>query len=209
MTRPTTRPCSPPTPAPSPPPTAALHFTPALLTALHAAGIRTATITLHVGAGTFLPVRDTPETHRIHAERGRITPEAADAINAASRIVAVGTTSLRLLESAADDRGRIHPFDGDTTLFLKPGHRFRTASALLTNFHLPKSTLFMLGLRIRRHRPHARRLRPRHRRQVSILQLWGQFVAGTRVTPLTTPAASARHARPGCPPRHPMTLPTP
>ena len=125
-------------------PTAALHFTPALLTALHAAGIRTATITLHVGAGTFLPVRDTPETHRIHAERGRITPEAADAINAASRIVAVGTTSLRLLESAADDQGRIHPFDGDTTLFLKPGHRFRTAQALLTNFHLPRSTLFML-----------------------------------------------------------------
>ena len=126
-------------------PTAALHFTPALLAALDRAGIPRVTVTLHVGAGTFLPVRaDTIDAHRMHPERGRITPEAADAINAATRIVAVGTTVLRLLETAADEHGRVHPFDGQTSLFLTPGHRFRTASALLTNFHLPRSTLFML-----------------------------------------------------------------
>ena len=126
-------------------PTAALHFTSSLLQALDAAGIPRVTVTLHVGAGTFLPVRtDDVSAHRMHAERGRITAEAADAINAARRIVAVGTTSLRLLESAVDGDGRVRPFDGDTSIFLKPGHRFRTAGALLTNFHLPRSTLFML-----------------------------------------------------------------
>ena len=126
-------------------PTAALHFTPALLAALDAAGIPRVTLTLHVGAGTFLPVRtDEVGTHRMHAERGILTAEAADAINAARRIVAVGTTSLRLLETAADERGRVQPFDGDTSLFITPGYRFRTAQALLTNFHLPRSTLFML-----------------------------------------------------------------
>ena len=125
-------------------PTAALHFTPALLAALDQAGIPRVTVTLHVGAGTFLPMRTDVASHRMHPERGRISPEAADAINAARRIVSVGTTSLRLLESAADEVGRVQPFDGETSIFLKPGHRFRTAGALLTNFHLPRSTLFML-----------------------------------------------------------------
>jgi len=126
-------------------PTAGLHFTPAVLAALDAAGIPRVTVTLHVGAGTFLPVRaDDVSTHRMHAERGRITAEASDAINAASRVVAVGTTSLRLVESAADEQGRVHPFDGDTTLFITPGYRFRRVGALVTNFHLPRSTLFML-----------------------------------------------------------------
>ncbi|MGI4955543.1 MAG: tRNA preQ1(34) S-adenosylmethionine ribosyltransferase-isomerase QueA [Janthinobacterium lividum] len=126
-------------------PTAALHFTPALLAALDAAGIPRVTVTLHVGAGTFLPMRaDNVADHVMHPERGVITPEAAEAINAARRIVAVGTTSLRLLESAVDEAGRVRAFDGQTSIFLKPGHRFRTAGALLTNFHLPRSTLFML-----------------------------------------------------------------
>ena len=126
-------------------PTAGLHFTPTLLAALSSANIPCTTVTLHVGAGTFLPVRtDDVATHRMHAERGRITQEAADAINAATRIVAVGTTSLRLIESATDEHGHVHPFDDDTTLFITPGHRFRRVGALLTNFHLPKSTLFML-----------------------------------------------------------------
>ena len=126
-------------------PTAGLHFTPTLLDRLQAAGIPRITLTLHVGAGTFLPVRtDDTDDHRMHAERGHITPAAADAINAARRIVAVGTTSLRLIESAADETGRVHPFDGDTRLFITPGHRFRRVGALLTNFHLPRSTLFML-----------------------------------------------------------------
>ena len=127
-------------------PTAALHFTPGLLAALDNAGIPRATVTLHVGAGTFLPVRTGDvRAHAMHAERGLVTPEAAAAINAAHRIVAVGTTSLRLLESAADEQGRVHPFDGDTSLFITPGYRVRTAGALLTNFHLPRSTLFMLA----------------------------------------------------------------
>ncbi|AHJ62049.1 S-adenosylmethionine:tRNA ribosyltransferase-isomerase [Granulibacter bethesdensis] len=126
-------------------PTAGLHFTPALLDRLAAKGIERVTITLHVGAGTFLPMRDdTIEAHRLHAERGVITPEAASRINAAKRVIAVGTTSLRLLESAADAAGCVRPFDAETDIFIKPGHRFRTAHALLTNFHLPRSTLFML-----------------------------------------------------------------
>ena len=130
-------------------PTAGLHFTPALLAALEARGIRRETVTLHVGAGTFLPVRgETIAEHRIHAERGVVTADAAGRINAAraagGRIVAVGTTSLRLLESAVDEAGRIHPFDGDTELFILPGHRFRAVDRLMTNFHLPRSTLFML-----------------------------------------------------------------
>jgi S-adenosylmethionine:tRNA ribosyltransferase-isomerase len=126
-------------------PTAGLHFTPAVLAALDAAGIPRVTVTLHVGAGTFLPVRDEDVSHhRMHAERGTLTAEAADAINAARRVVAIGTTSLRLVESAADAEGRVHAFDGDTTLFITPGYRFRRVGALVTNFHLPKSTLFML-----------------------------------------------------------------
>ena len=127
-------------------PTAGLHFTPELLAALDAAGVRRATVTLHVGAGTFLPVRgDDLASHRMHAERGQVLPEAAASINAADRIVAVGTTTLRLLESAAAASGTVHPFSGETALFIKPGYRVRTARLLLTNFHLPRSTLFVLA----------------------------------------------------------------
>ena len=127
-------------------PTAGLHFTPELLAALDAAGVRRATVTLHVGAGTFLPVRgDDLASHRMHAERGQVLPEAAASINAADRIVAVGTTTLRLLESAAAGSGTVHPFSGETALFIKPGYRVRTARLLLTNFHLPRSTLFVLA----------------------------------------------------------------
>jgi S-adenosylmethionine:tRNA ribosyltransferase-isomerase len=127
-------------------PTAGLHFTPALLAALAGRGVEWTTLTLHVGPGTFLPVKTAdPRAHRMHAERGEITADAAAAVNAArGRIVAVGTTSLRLLESAAADDGTIRPFSGETDLFIRPGHHFRTASRLLTNFHLPRSTLFML-----------------------------------------------------------------
>ena len=130
-------------------PTAGLHFTPALLAALDARGVQRVTLTLHVGAGTFLPVRDGDIAHhRIHAEHGAITPEAAAAINSAraagGRVVAVGTTCVRLLETAADQAGLIPPFAGETSLFILPGHRFRAVDLLLTNFHLPRSTLFML-----------------------------------------------------------------
>ena len=130
-------------------PTAALHFTPRLMTALADAGIGHETLTLHVGAGTFLPVKaEDTAGHVMHSEWGRITPEAAnrlDAVRAAGgRIVPVGTTSLRLLESAADESGRVHPFEGDTAIFITPGYRFRAVDGLVTNFHLPRSTLFML-----------------------------------------------------------------
>ena len=130
-------------------PTAALHFTPRLMAGLEAAGVRHETLTLHVGAGTFLPVKvdDTAE-HRMHSEWGRIPAETAERLNAArrsgGRLIAVGTTSLRLLESAADESGRIMPFEGDTAIFITPGYRFRAIDGLLTNFHLPRSTLFML-----------------------------------------------------------------
>jgi len=130
-------------------PTAALHFTPGLMAALEAAGIGHATLTLHVGAGTFLPVKaEDTDDHRMHAEWGRIDPATADRLNAVraagGRIVAVGTTSLRLIESAADEAGRVHPFEGDTAIFITPGYRFRGVDGLVTNFHLPRSTLFML-----------------------------------------------------------------
>ncbi len=130
-------------------PTAGLHFTSELLAALTARGIAIARLTLHVGAGTFLPVRaQKVEDHVIHAEWGEISEATADAVNAArsrgGRIVAVGTTSLRLLETAADESGRLHPFAGETNLFITPGFQFRAADLLLTNFHLPRSTLFML-----------------------------------------------------------------
>ena len=130
-------------------PTAGLHFTDALLAALADAGIASAHVTLHVGAGTFLPVRvDDTRDHRMHAERGRIGGSAAEAIAraqaAGGRIVAVGTTSLRLMESAADAAGAVRPFEGETRLFITPGYRFRVVDTLLTNFHLPRSTLFML-----------------------------------------------------------------
>lgn len=130
-------------------PTAALHFTPALMSALAEAGIGHETLTLHVGAGTFLPVKaDDTADHVMHAERGRIDAATADRLNAAraagGRIVAVGTTSLRLLESAADEGGNVQPFEGDTAIFITPGYRFRAVDGLVTNFHLPRSTLFML-----------------------------------------------------------------
>jgi S-adenosylmethionine:tRNA ribosyltransferase-isomerase len=130
-------------------PTAALHFTPELVKALADAGVATETLTLHVGAGTFLPVKaDDTEHHVMHAEWGRIDAAVADRLNAAraagGRIVAVGTTSLRLLESAAGEDGLIRPFEGDTAIFITPGYRFRAIDGLLTNFHLPRSTLFML-----------------------------------------------------------------
>ena len=130
-------------------PTASLHFTPELLAAIEARGVRRVNVTLHVGAGTFLPLRgEDPRAQKLHAEWGEVSPEAAAAINAAraagGRIVALGTTALRLLESCVDERGVVHPFAGTTDIFLLPGHVFRSADVLLTNFHLPKSTLFML-----------------------------------------------------------------
>jgi S-adenosylmethionine:tRNA ribosyltransferase-isomerase len=130
-------------------PTAALHFTPELLSGLDEAGIGRETLTLHVGAGTFLPVKaEDTEAHQMHSEWGRIDAATANRLNAAraagGRLIAVGTTSLRLLESAADESGAIHPFEGDTAIFITPGYRFRAIDGLMTNFHLPKSTLFML-----------------------------------------------------------------
>jgi S-adenosylmethionine:tRNA ribosyltransferase-isomerase len=130
-------------------PTAALHFTPDLMAALTARGIAHVTLTLHVGAGTFLPVKaeDTAE-HRMHAEWGRIDAATADRLNriraSGGRLIAVGTTSLRLIETAADEAGQVQPFEGDTAIFITPGYRFRAIDGLVTNFHLPRSTLFML-----------------------------------------------------------------
>jgi S-adenosylmethionine:tRNA ribosyltransferase-isomerase len=129
-------------------PTAGLHFTESLMADLAARGVGIHTVTLHVGAGTFLPVKvDDLAGHKMHAEWGQVSAETAKALNTArarERIVAVGTTSLRLLESAARDDGTIAPFSGDTSLFITPGYRFRAVDVLLTNFHLPRSTLFML-----------------------------------------------------------------
>ena len=130
-------------------PTASLHFTPALMTALSDGGIIHETLTLHVGAGTFLPVKaDDTDDHVMHAEWGRIDAATAMRLNAVrangGRIIAVGTTVLRLIESAAGDDGVIQPFEGDTAIFIKPGYRFKAIDGLMTNFHLPKSTLFML-----------------------------------------------------------------
>ena len=130
-------------------PTAALHFTDRLIASLDERGVKRETLTLHVGAGTFLPVKvDDTSNHRMHSEWGRIDQAAADRLNDArssgGRLIAVGTTSLRLLESAADEDGVIQPFEGDTAIFITPGYRFRAVDGLMTNFHLPKSTLFML-----------------------------------------------------------------
>ena len=126
-------------------PTAGLHFSDALLSALDAAGVQRALVTLHVGAGTFLPVRtDDVAEHRMHAEWGEVTAEAANTINAARRVIAIGTTTLRVLETAVDAAGQVQPFRGDTSLFITPGFPFRAVDALVTNFHLPRSTLFML-----------------------------------------------------------------
>ena len=130
-------------------PTAALHFTDGLMAALNERGILSETLTLHVGAGTFLPVKaDDTNDHAMHSEWGRIDAAVADRLNAAraagGRVIAVGTTSLRLLESATGEDGVIRPFAGDTDIFITPGYRFRAIDGLMTNFHLPKSTLFML-----------------------------------------------------------------
>jgi len=130
-------------------PTAGLHFTPELLGRLEERGIRRVPVTLHVGAGTFLPVKvDDIRNHRMHAEWGEISEDTARAIRetraAGGRIVSIGTTSLRLLETAAADDGTIGPFSGDTDIFITPGFRFKAVDLLLTNFHLPRSTLFML-----------------------------------------------------------------
>ena len=130
-------------------PTAGLHFTDRLLNALDERGVIRKTLTLHVGAGTFLPVsaRHT-EDHKMHAEWGEITPEVADEVNqarrAGGRLLCIGTTSLRLIESAAQDDGTLLPFRGETDIFITPGYRFKAADMLMTNFHLPRSTLFML-----------------------------------------------------------------
>jgi len=130
-------------------PTAGLHFTDMLLSKLKSAGVGLEKVTLHVGAGTFLPVKtDDLASHKMHAEYGVVSPETAKAINEArakgGRVIAVGTTALRLLESAAGEDGKVKPFMGETDIFISPGCRFRAVDALLTNFHLPRSTLFML-----------------------------------------------------------------
>ena len=130
-------------------PTAALHFTDRLIAALDERGVNRETLTLHVGAGTFLPVKaEDTSSHRMHSEWGRIDLATADRLNAVKaaggRVIAVGTTSLRLIESAAADDGTIQPFEGDTAIFITPGYRFKAVDGLMTNFHLPKSTLFML-----------------------------------------------------------------
>lgn len=130
-------------------PTAALHFTPALIGALEEAGVGTERVTLHVGAGTFLPVKamDTDD-HRMHAEWGSLGADVAERLNAVrqrgGRVIAVGTTSLRVLESAADEAGLLQAWTGETRIFITPGYRFRAIDGLMTNFHLPRSTLFML-----------------------------------------------------------------
>ena len=130
-------------------PTAALHFDAALLADLAARGIRQTRLTLHVGAGTFLPVKvEAIETHRMHREWGELGPETAAAVAetlaAGRRVIPVGTTALRVLETAATDPGRIAPWTGETDIFIRPGYDFRIAGGLMTNFHLPKSTLLML-----------------------------------------------------------------
>lgn len=130
-------------------PTAGLHFTPALMERIAERGVEIARVTLHVGAGTFLPVKaDETDDHAMHVEWGRIDAAAAAAISRAKaegrRVVAVGTTSLRLLEAAAAEDGTVAPWSGTTDIFIVPGHRFRAVDALMTNFHLPRSTLFML-----------------------------------------------------------------
>jgi S-adenosylmethionine:tRNA ribosyltransferase-isomerase len=130
-------------------PTAALHFTEWLLAGLDDRGVLRETVTLHVGAGTFLPVKsDDTAGHQMHSEWGRIDAATADRLNCAraagGRLIAVGTTSLRLVESAVDEQGIIRPFEGETAIFITPGYRFRAVDGLMTNFHLPRSTLFML-----------------------------------------------------------------
>jgi S-adenosylmethionine:tRNA ribosyltransferase-isomerase len=126
-----------------------LHFTPELIAALKDKGVGVQFVTLHVGAGTFLPVKaDELADHRMHAEYGEVSAQTAAALNAAraagGRIVCVGTTSLRLIESATGEDRTVRPFAGETSIFITPGYRFRAADILMTNFHLPRSTLFVL-----------------------------------------------------------------
>ena len=130
-------------------PTAGLHFTDAMMDRLKEKGVLTANVTLHVGAGTFLPVKaEDTEDHKMHAEWGEVSEQTADAVNQArangGKVIAIGTTSLRLLESAADENGVLHAFRDETDIFITPGYRFKIVDMLMTNFHLPKSTLFML-----------------------------------------------------------------
>ena len=130
-------------------PTAGLHFTPDILEKIRDKGVEEVYLTLHVGAGTFLPVKtEDTKDHKMHAEYGIITPDTVDVINRAKkegrRVIAVGTTSLRLLESVADNQGILHPFNGETDIFITPGYKFKIIDMIITNFHLPKSTLFML-----------------------------------------------------------------
>ncbi len=130
-------------------PTASLHFDDGLLDQLAAMGVRRTEVTLHVGAGTFLPVKvENIEDHKMHAEWGEVTADAADAINATiaqgGRVIALGTTALRLIETAATEKGRIAPWVGDTDIFIRPGYEFKVTDGLITNFHLPRSTLLML-----------------------------------------------------------------
>ena len=163
-------------------PTAGLHFDAPMLAALTGAGIASAFVTLHVGAGTFQPVEtEDLAAHRMHAEWYRIPATTVVAVEAArargGRIVAVGTTTLRALESAADDAGRLQAGAAETSLFITPGYRFRVVERLLTNFHLPKSTLLMLVSRVRRPRQHPRCLRARDPRTLSLLQLWRRDAA--------------------------------
>ena len=128
---------------------AGLHFTPDLIARLTAKGVLIQLVTLHVGAGTFLPVKvDDLNDHQMHAEYGELDQATADVLNEVhargGRVICVGTTSLRLLESATDEAGQVQPFFGDTAIFIKPGYRFRATDGLMTNFHLPRSTLFVL-----------------------------------------------------------------
>lgn len=130
-------------------PTASLHFEPEVMQALEDAGVTSTRLTLHVGAGTFLPVKvESTADHQMHAEWGEITAEAAEAINAAraagGRVIAAGTTALRLLESSVTESGEVKPWRGETDIFITPGYKFRAVDGLITNFHLPRSTLFML-----------------------------------------------------------------
>ncbi|MEP3671090.1 MAG: tRNA preQ1(34) S-adenosylmethionine ribosyltransferase-isomerase QueA, partial [Roseibium sp.] len=130
-------------------PTAGLHFTPALLKSLEDCGIEQHRVTLHVGAGTFLPVKaEETDAHKMHAEWGEVSAETVEALKAVrargNKVVSVGTTSLRILESASQGPDGLQPFSGETSIFITPGYRFRTIGALMTNFHLPRSTLFML-----------------------------------------------------------------
>ncbi len=166
-------------------PTAGLHFTPALAAAVEAAGATLHRVTLHVGAGTFLPVKsDDTEGHRMHSEWGRVDAATAEALNAArragGRIVAIGTTSLRLLESAADEHGALRAFEGETDIFITPGYRFRAVDALFTNFHLPRSTLLMLVGRVLRPRAHPRGLCARHKLRIPLLLLRRRDMARAR-----------------------------